>query len=50
VKPVANSPAADAQAQALDAKQILATFLAMQPGADRQAFFQKHKGIIAPGF
>lgn len=50
VKPVANSPAADAQAEALDHKQIVATFLAMKPGADRQAFFNKHKGIIAPGF
>ena len=50
VKPVANSPAADAQAEAIDQKQIVATFLAMKPGADRQAFFNKHKGIIAPGF
>jgi len=50
VKPVANSPAADALAEAQDAKQIFASFMAMKPGAERQAFFQKHKSIIAPGF
>lgn len=49
MKPVDVSPAdKSANEEALDAKAVWATFLKMQAGTEKQAFFRKHKAVLDP--
>jgi hypothetical protein len=49
MKPVDVSPADKlASEEVTDAKGIWATFLKMPAGADKQAYFRKHKATLDP--